>query len=177
MPIAQGIRQISAHAHQNDLLRKMGPLEADHCPPLLSLSHDKERAYSKCATNENLRQNLRRSRKSACVLRRPRQSSLSPVATLRAPAQYGLAFLPGGMTATWLPLGRQAAPPWGSRGRASASAKTSTTSAGRGAACHRIWAKRSTRWGASSLATTVARFQTQPTAWSPRRTVQVETTR
>src|SRR5262249_5583504 len=57
MPIAQGIRQIPAHAHQNDLLRKMGPLEADHRLPLLSLSHDKERAYSKCATNENLRQN------------------------------------------------------------------------------------------------------------------------
>ena len=29
MPIAQRIRHIPAHAHENDLLRKMGPLEAD----------------------------------------------------------------------------------------------------------------------------------------------------
>ena len=35
----------------------MRPLAADHRLPLLILGHDKKRAYSKCAANENLRQN------------------------------------------------------------------------------------------------------------------------
>jgi hypothetical protein len=41
-PIAQRIREIPAHAHQNDLLRKMGPLEVDRhrgSPSLFTLSH------------------------------------------------------------------------------------------------------------------------------------------
>jgi hypothetical protein len=57
MPIAQGIGHIPTHTHENDLLRKMGPLEADHRLPLLTLRHGKERSYSKYAAKENLRQN------------------------------------------------------------------------------------------------------------------------
>src|SRR5262249_19717778 len=40
MPIAQGIREIPAHAHENNLLRKVGPLAADrhrYSPSLLTM--------------------------------------------------------------------------------------------------------------------------------------------
>src|SRR6266566_7612277 len=43
------IRYIPAYAHENDLLRKMGPLEADrhrHSPSLFTLSH-RGRSYPK----------------------------------------------------------------------------------------------------------------------------------
>lgn len=36
-------------------------------------------------------------------------------------------------------------------------------------------ARRSIRWGASSLATSLARFYTQPISWSQRRTVAADT--
>ena len=59
MAIAQGIRHIPAHAHQNDILREMGPLEAHRhrrSPSLFTLSH-REGDHTPNASNENLRQN------------------------------------------------------------------------------------------------------------------------
>src|SRR6266850_3570509 len=49
MTVAQGIRHIPAHTHEDDILREMGPLEADRhrrSPLLYTLDH-RQRPYHK----------------------------------------------------------------------------------------------------------------------------------
>jgi hypothetical protein len=100
-----------------------------------------------------------------------------PGARGRAPARSCVAFFPGVMTSAGVPCGLHAALTFGRRCISSVSAKTRPARACQWSCWHCIRANRAIRCGASSLATSWARFHTQPLSWRQRRTVSADTAR
>ncbi len=83
---------------------------------------------------------------------------------------------PGGViTASWVPSGIQAAPTLGNRWISSSSAKSMAPQSLSRSNTKRMRARCSTWCGSSSLATSLARFHTQPTSWSQRCIISAET--